>query len=699
VRLTCAGLAGACALLAWTTGATAAVVQAEPRARDAVDRPGGRLIDVPFLPQTEALCGGAAVAMVMRYWGARQIYPDDFAPLVDRAAAGIATGVLVADIGRRGWQAVPFAGDATTAAAWLQRQIDQARPVVALIEAAPGRYHYVVVVARTATDIVVHDPARAPFQTVTHAAFEQAWAATGRWAVLIVPGEAGLDVVAAPPVRSAAVAAAASTGACGPFVETLVALARAGDVASADAGLQAASSLCPEEAMVWRELAGIRFLQSRWRDAAGLAERAAVLEPADAPGWDLLATSRFLAGDPTAALAAWNRIEQPTVDVLRVEGAVRTRHPVIAGLVDLPPRRLLTAAAFGRASRRLQAMPSAALARLRYTPLDAGLADIEATVIERPIVPRGRGPLAAAGVRALLHRELRLDVAAPTGSGELWSVAWRWWEHRPRVAFSLAVPAGAGLPGVTTVSGLWERASYAVLDTKGSAPVVQQERRRAALGTADWATSWLHWNAGLALDRWADDSHASVDAGLEVRSAGDRVSVSVDAALWTPLGSGRRFATAGLGLALRSSVERARPRWSLTAGLDHTSSAAPFDLWSGAGTGRARTPLLRAHPLLDDGVVTGPVFGRRLIHGTGEYVHPVLTSVAGGLGLASFLDIARAWDGRASAAAWHGDAGVGLRVSLPGNAGGLRVDVARGLRDRRHVLSAAWQPPWPGRSR
>ena len=36
-------------------------------------------LDVPYLPQTEALCGGAAAAMVMRYWGARDVYPDDFA--------------------------------------------------------------------------------------------------------------------------------------------------------------------------------------------------------------------------------------------------------------------------------------------------------------------------------------------------------------------------------------------------------------------------------------------------------------------------------------------------------------------------------------------------------------------------------------------------------------------------------------------
>ena len=79
---------------------------------------------------------------------------------------------------------------------------------------------------------------------------------------------------------------------------------------------------------------------------------------------------------------------------------------------------------------------------------------------------------------------------------------------------------------------------------------------------------------------------------------------------------------------------------------------------------------------------------------------PVLTRVAGGLGLAGFVDVARAWQGGVTTgAAWHADAGLGLRVTLPGNTGGLRVDLARGLRDHRHVVSAAWVPPWPGSPR
>ena len=40
-------------------------------------------LSVPFLPQTEALCGGAAAAMVLRYWGEAHASVDEFAKLVE----------------------------------------------------------------------------------------------------------------------------------------------------------------------------------------------------------------------------------------------------------------------------------------------------------------------------------------------------------------------------------------------------------------------------------------------------------------------------------------------------------------------------------------------------------------------------------------------------------------------------------------
>ena len=67
-------------------------------------------MEVPYLAQTDALCGGAAAAMVFRYWGDVHADPQEFASIVDRRAGGIANGALVDGVRRRGWQAVELAG-------------------------------------------------------------------------------------------------------------------------------------------------------------------------------------------------------------------------------------------------------------------------------------------------------------------------------------------------------------------------------------------------------------------------------------------------------------------------------------------------------------------------------------------------------------------------------------------------------------
>ena len=66
----------------------------------------GALIDTPYLSQTPQLCGGAALAMVLRYWGSIAASPQDFAHLVDDAAGGISAGRLIDAVRSRGWQAM-----------------------------------------------------------------------------------------------------------------------------------------------------------------------------------------------------------------------------------------------------------------------------------------------------------------------------------------------------------------------------------------------------------------------------------------------------------------------------------------------------------------------------------------------------------------------------------------------------------------
>ncbi|MCC6992386.1 MAG: C39 family peptidase [Acidobacteria bacterium] len=672
--------------------------------------PTARLLDVPYLPQSEDLCGGAALAMVLRYWGARQVFAEDFAPLVDRSRAGIVTTALTAEARRRGWTPITVTG-AAGGDAWLDAQIAQARPVIALIAVGPERFHYVVVTARTATHVVFHDPAVGPYRVLAHAEFARAWHAADRWASAILPAAARLErsdpddtsLVPAPGIDARiepgdARATSSASAPCDALVAEMVTLARAGRLEPAAAGLTTATALCPGSAAAWQELAGLRFVQSQWEGAGRAAARAAAIAPDDAAVWDLLATSRFLAGQPAAALTAWNHIGRPRLDGLRVSGAARTRQPVIAALVGLPPRDLLTAAAFARAARRLAELPSAALTRLSYQPLAGGLAHADAVVLERPRLPRGAVPLAALGARAAVHRELAVDVASPTGSGELWSGQWRFWDERPRLAFMLAVPSRAGLPGVTTIEGAWERQAYAAPSGTATSGIAHTERLRAAVGLSDWLTSGTRWSAAAALDRWDDTRHLMLAAALDQRLAADHVAVGADAAGWAGAGGGPAFARTALSVAARSSTQAGGAVWSLRAGIVRATRAAPLDLWAGAGTGHGRAPLLRAHPLLDGGVITGAAFGRRLAHATVESAPALLTRSVATLRLAVFVDVARTGQRRAGDpdSAWQADVGTGLRLVLPGRAGTARVDVARGLRDGRTAVSAAWEAPWPG---
>jgi outer membrane translocation and assembly module TamA len=100
--------------------------------------------------------------------------------------------------------------------------------------------------------------------------------------------------------------------------------------------------------------------------------------------------------------------------------------------------------------------------------------------------------------------------------------------------------------------------------------------------------------------------------------------------------------------------------------------------------------LLRAHPLLDDGIIRDSVFGRRIVFG-GVEAQRWLTVRKWPMRVApaAFVDVARATRGlEAANDRTQIDAGVGMRVSLPGM-GVFRLDVARGLRDGRTVLSVA----------
>ena len=119
---------------------------------------GVSLDDVPYLPQTEALCGGAAAAMLFRYWGDRHASVQQFAPLVDRKAGGIADDALTKALRDRRWSAVRLAGSVAT----LRSELAAGRPPILLLEDRPLRYHYVVVVGIDEQGVSIHDPTWGP---------------------------------------------------------------------------------------------------------------------------------------------------------------------------------------------------------------------------------------------------------------------------------------------------------------------------------------------------------------------------------------------------------------------------------------------------------------------------------------------------------------------------------------------------------
>ncbi|TAK16714.1 MAG: hypothetical protein EPO35_04775 [Acidobacteria bacterium] len=646
----------------------------------AAQSPAHALLDVPFMPQPPALCGGAAVSMVLRYWGHQDVFPQDFAPLVSQSDGGIFTGALVSAVRERGWTAVVLPGD--NGRARLRAEIDQGRPVIALIQVAPGVFHYVVIAGSTDADVVFHDPARAPFRVLDWAAFDRAWAASGRWMMLVLPpANATARAVPAPE-------AGRDRTPCSALVDHAVDTALAGQMEEAEAELVAATRLCPSDPAAWRELAGLRFSQRRWPDANRWATVAARLAPADAYAWQLAASSRYLLGDTAGALDAWNHIGEPRVDAIAILGAARTPQPVISRIVGLEPRAVLTSSDFTRASRRLQDLPAAADGRLKYEPLGDGRARIDVMVDERPLVPSGWPALVRLGVQTAVRNELRLELSGALGAGELVAASWRWSANRPRVAVALAIPS-PWFSGVATVETAWERQSY------GS--IVRERRRRSGVQFADWSTSWLKWTGGAAIDHFDDHGFAAIDAALHARLARDRVAVTVSSSGWIPLSSGRRLSTVAVAAAWRSTPETDRRGWSSSMEFRRASAAAPLALWSGAGTGQGRPALLRAHPLLDDGVVTGAAFGRELVNGTLEYSQPVGRAFGAVLAVAGFVDAARASHrstglGRSPLFA---DAGIGLRVRLPGGAGVLRADLAHGLHGGATTLSAGWVARWP----
>jgi hypothetical protein len=627
------------------------------------------LLDVPFISQSEALCGGAAAAMILRYWGERGLDAESFAHLVDRSAAGIRTAALIGDLRQRGWTATGIAGTEQ----FVEAELARGRPVLALIEDRPGTFHYIVVIAAARQAFVFHDPARAPMRVLSRAEFTRRWQPAGRWMAVIVPGQGN---VANAPVPS--VPAARPASACEQLVVEGIASAQAGDLADAERRLTAALDCAPIAAQ--RELAGIRLLQRRWPDVETLATGALDLDPADAQAWRLLGTSRFVQNDAIGALAAWNQIAEPRIDIVRVAGLERTRQRVIEGVLGARSGEVLTPASFVRARRRLGDVPAAVGSRLEYAPVPGGLVELRATIVERRAAADA-WTYAAMGAIAVARREVEYSLPPLSGGGERLTAGWRFWPGRPRYSLAFTAPAPWG--------GLWSATFVSERQPFDAVSLARAERTTAELQVSNWVASGAHLSFSGGLADWKPAGVvATGGVTLRVRSSGERLDARVSANGWK---GGSSFATIQAAAVGRSSAER---RGLVFVG--HLSAAAattsvPPDGWFGGDVGTTRQTLLRAHPLVDDGRLRTAQLGRRLAAASGE-VQRWWTPPLGRVGAALFVDAVRTGARLAAGARTDVDAGFGVRLAFPAVAGTFRADVARGLADGAMAFSFVYEP-------
>jgi hypothetical protein len=630
-------------------------------------------LNVPFLPQTPALCGGAAVAMVFRYYGDRHADVQQFEPLVDRRAGGIADLALIEAVRQRRWRAIPLQGSIDL----LRDHLAAGEPLVLLLEDRPGRYHYVVGVGTDGEGVVVHDPTWGPYRHHDLQDFTRRWAAAKFWTLLIQPDKAPLP---APSLQPPVPLSSLPPTRCDLMLNQAVEEIGRTGLPSADNILSGVIRECPESAAPLAELAAIRFAQERWDDAEVLAERAVNIDESYAYAWDVLGSARFIRDDAAGALNAWNMAGKPTLDSVVIDGLSRTRYSLVAQFAGLTPNTTLTSRDYRLAERRLRELPDQLAVRVGYTPDADGFATVQVAVAERAARPYWL----TVAARAAIGREVRATLPGWAGQGEVWNASWRWWSNRPRAGLDFMAPRVGLLRGVSKTSGSWERETYAV---GGSLPV--ETRLHGGFTTADWLAPDLRYEASFGIDSWNGSRRtASLGANLERRFLNDRLGVAASGHFFVPLSTGPGFSVGSVAAGYRTSRRDSGLVHTLDAALDVGSTNAPLALWSGAGEGMARPHLLRAHPLLVGAVVGGPVFGRRVLHLTVESRRWLAAPSLIRLGIAGFADVAGASRRLEAGDIVHVDAGVGIRLRLPGAGNGLvRADYARGLRDGRQTIS------------
>jgi ABC-type bacteriocin/lantibiotic exporter with double-glycine peptidase domain len=141
-------------------------------------------LEVPFVPQNDDTCAAAAMAMVLRYWGAPASHDEIADAVVTPDLHGALGSRLATFARRRGFTAIAYRGDQEH----LREMTAKGRPLIVAWATGPGRFHNVVVVGVDRSGaLLVNDPAVGAARPVSSAAFEKRWSGAGHWTLLVQP--------------------------------------------------------------------------------------------------------------------------------------------------------------------------------------------------------------------------------------------------------------------------------------------------------------------------------------------------------------------------------------------------------------------------------------------------------------------------------------------------------------------------------
>jgi ABC-type bacteriocin/lantibiotic exporter with double-glycine peptidase domain len=172
--------------LAWLLPGCARVTLDTVRA-DVAAGQGHLIAGVPFIPQTAYQCGPAALAMVLRYWGAEADAGEIGQALYLPSARGVLNLELEFHARRRGFRTEAFRGTLARAKDELRR----GRPLIVFQDLGAGPVsvpHFAVLLGYDdrAGVVVLHSGTDA-YRVLPYGEFRRTWEAQRGWTLLVMP--------------------------------------------------------------------------------------------------------------------------------------------------------------------------------------------------------------------------------------------------------------------------------------------------------------------------------------------------------------------------------------------------------------------------------------------------------------------------------------------------------------------------------